>query len=302
MFQTDATTNLLVKHLKLLLSLANEIITLATNKMLAHKANCDVTRRIAVIVYNSPAGFMLEHAMHALLLLPDDCVRQLLHSMLALAPQLDSLARALPLIARLERDEFELDSKSILTAELIKKADPCDWSFVLSTERTCALVIGRCLSNMMVGEPTTADEQLSSSWLQLHLFSNGCSSCALDSDNAVKDLCESAKTSPAERTMPQVLEGKMAPKTTQLVQLALSLVPDRRDLWLQLRDYAQERGHSSFMTLNLAACWKYTCLYGLASDWDTSESENPLLDAASRFLLAAYLKHCGLVDVFAQNK
>ena len=214
--------------------------------MITQKANCDVTRRIAVIVYNSPAGFMLEHIVHALLLLPDLCMRQLLHPLLALLPKLDALSRSLPLIARLEREEFEFDSKSVLTAELRKKADPCDWSFVLSTERTCAFVIGRCLSGMLIGEPTSTDEQQSDNWLQLHLFSNGCASFAVDADKAVKDLCAAVNATPAERTLPQVLEGKLAPKTLQLVQLALALLPDRLDLWLQLRDYAQERGARLF--------------------------------------------------------
>ena len=50
---------------------------------------------------------MLQHVIHSLLLLPENVVRQLLHQLLTLLPQLDLLTRMIPDIALLEQSEFD---------------------------------------------------------------------------------------------------------------------------------------------------------------------------------------------------
>ena len=48
-----------------------------------------------------------------------------------------------------------------------------EWSFLLHTERACALLIGRCLCGMLGGFAPTEAERQTKTWLQSHLFSNG---------------------------------------------------------------------------------------------------------------------------------
>ena len=47
------------------------------------------------------------------------------------------------------------------------------WLWLVDVERTCALVIGRCLAGMLVWMPMSKEERESSGWLVSKLLSNG---------------------------------------------------------------------------------------------------------------------------------
>ena len=60
-----------------------------------------------------------------------------------------------------------------------KNTDPvtCQpWTWLLDVERTCALLIGRCLGGMLVGAPLSREEKETSAWLNSPLFTNGAHS------------------------------------------------------------------------------------------------------------------------------
>lgn len=61
----------------------------------------------ADVVLQSPAGKMLSHILSALLVLPLSLVMPVLHQILTLLPQLDTLAKLLPGASDLEEAELE---------------------------------------------------------------------------------------------------------------------------------------------------------------------------------------------------
>ena len=63
--------------------------------------------QFTVALYQSPAGAMLSHIIHSLLLLPVSTIRPLLHELLSLLPVMDTLNRSLPAAALLEEQELE---------------------------------------------------------------------------------------------------------------------------------------------------------------------------------------------------
>lgn len=55
-----------------------------------------------------------------------------------------------------------------------------DWAWLLDVERTCALLIGRCLGGMLVGSPLSQEEKDTAAWLNSPLFINGIQSAAAE--------------------------------------------------------------------------------------------------------------------------
>ena len=62
---------------------------------------------LTVVLYESPAGAMLSHMLHSLLLLGAHTMQPLLHQLLGLLPHLNDLNRLLPATAMLEEQELE---------------------------------------------------------------------------------------------------------------------------------------------------------------------------------------------------
>ena len=58
------------------------------------------------------------------------------------------------------------------------------WAWLLDMERTCALLIGRCLGGMLIGNQLSNEERQAEPWLSSDLFSNGLQMCAKDTGDS----------------------------------------------------------------------------------------------------------------------
>ncbi|GCB70606.1 hypothetical protein scyTo_0005723 [Scyliorhinus torazame] len=273
--ESSSSVALLHKHLQLLLPHAAEIYSRSATLLKESSWNGSVRDKLQGVLYGSAAGSMLCQIINSLLLLPVSVARPLLSQLLDLLPPLDRLNRLLPAAALLEEQELQWPLHGTL-----ESADPDDlaipqpaqpWVWLVDLERTVALLVGRCLGGMLQGPPTSSEEQDTSHWLKTPLFSNGLEMDLPQLDKCLSSLLEVALSGNEEQ---KPFEYSLSAENIMLVDLALGSTKEPVNaLWLKMQDYA------------------------VSKDWDSAILGNEtLLDTASRFVLAALLKHTGLLN------
>ncbi|XP_038640315.1 probable E3 ubiquitin-protein ligase HERC1 isoform X8 [Scyliorhinus canicula] len=273
--ESSSSVALLHKHLQLLLPHATEIYSRSATLLKESSWNGSVRDKLQGVLYGSAAGSMLCQIINSLLLLPVSVARPLLSQLLDLLPPLDRLNRLLPAATLLEEQELQWPLHGTL-----ESADPDDlaipqpaqpWVWLVDLERTVALLVGRCLGGMLQGPPTSSEEQDTSHWLKTPLFSNGLEMDLPQLDKCLSSLLEVALSGNEEQ---KPFEYSLSAENIMLVDLALGSTKEPVNaLWLKMQDYA------------------------VSKDWDSAILGNEtLLDTASRFVLAALLKHTGLLN------
>ncbi|XP_052100156.1 probable E3 ubiquitin-protein ligase HERC1 isoform X2 [Mytilus californianus] len=248
---------LLHQHLFLMLPVVKNILSKVEQLISDNNLSTSLLTTIEDILYQSPAGAILFHMLHALLLLPMEKVSPMMHELMSLLSKLDQISRILPEVNTIESAELEnKDEKSM------------SWSWFIDMERTCSTLIGQCLGSMLVGCPLSTQEKNCSSWLDNILFGNGPQLTALQLD---------------------ILINKIADKSGQSIDLSVGDFDLDQDTMTLLEFCCDLK---SDVTSNL---WEMMLDCASLEDWDTCELENdPDLDCTSRCLLAALLKHLGL--------
>ncbi|XP_078388638.1 putative E3 ubiquitin-protein ligase HERC1 isoform X9 [Cetorhinus maximus] len=273
--ESSSSVALLHKHLQLLLPHATEIYSRSATLLKESSWNGSVRDKLQGVLYGSAAGSMLCQIINSLLLLPVSVARPLLSHLLDLLPSLDRLNRLLPAAALLEEQELQWPLHGTL-----ESADPDDlaipqpaqpWVWLVDLERTVALLVGRCLGGMLQGPPTSSEEQDTTHWLKTPLFSNGLEMDLPQLDKCMSSLLEVALSGNEEQ---KPFDYSLGSENIMLVDLALGSTKEPVNaLWLKMQDYA------------------------VSKDWDSAILGNEtLLDTASRFVLAALLKHTGLLN------
>ncbi|XP_078055944.1 putative E3 ubiquitin-protein ligase HERC1 [Mustelus asterias] len=273
--ESSSSVALLHKHLQLLLPHATEIYSRSATLLKESSWNGSVRDKLQGVLYGSAAGSMLCQIINSLLLLPVSVARPVLSHLLDLLPSLDRLNRLLPAAALLEEQELQWPLHGTL-----ESADPDDlaipqpaqpWVWLVDLERTVALLVGRCLGGMLQGPPTSSEEQDTTHWLKTPLFSNGLEMDLPQLDKCMSSLLEVALSGNEEQ---KPFEYSLGAENIMLVDLALGSSKEPVNaLWLKMQDYA------------------------VSKDWDSAVLGNEtLLDTASRFVLAALLKHTGLLN------
>ncbi|XP_072409417.1 probable E3 ubiquitin-protein ligase HERC1 isoform X1 [Chiloscyllium punctatum] len=273
--ESSSSVALLHKHLQLLLPHATEIYSRSATLLKESSWNGSVRNKLQGVLYGSAAGSMLCQIINSLLLLPVSVARPLLSQLLDLLPSLDSLNRLLPAAAHLEEQELQwplhgtIESAEPDDLAIPQSAQP--WVWLVDLERTAALLVGRCLGGMLQGPPPTAEEQDTIRWLKTPLFSNGLEMDLPQLDKCMSSLLEVALSGNEEQ---KPFEYSLGAENIMLVDLALGSTKEPVNvLWLKMQDYA------------------------VSKDWDSAILGNEtLLDTASRFVLAALLKHTGLLN------
>ncbi|XP_068597946.1 probable E3 ubiquitin-protein ligase HERC1 [Brachionichthys hirsutus] len=268
---------LLHKHLQLLLPHATDIFSRSATLIKESSWNGSIQEKLQDVIYVSAAGSMLCQIINSLLLLPVSVARPLLNHLLDLLPPLDRLNRLLPAASPLEDQELQWPlhgtsdyAESVPGMLLPQPALPLVW--LVDLERTIALLVGRCLGGMLQGAPTSLEEQDTAYWLKTPLFSNGLEMDIPQLDACISSLLEAALSGNEEQ---KPLDCTLSPDLSILVDLALgSSKEPSNSLWINIQDYA------------------------ISKDWDNASLSNEsLLDTVSRFVLAALLKHTGLLGL-----
>ncbi|XP_035991715.1 probable E3 ubiquitin-protein ligase HERC1 isoform X5 [Fundulus heteroclitus] len=273
--ENSSSVALLHKHLQLLLPHATDIFSRAAALLKESSWNGSIREKLQDVIYVSAAGSMLCQIINSLLLLPVPVVRPLLSHLLDLLPPLDRLNRLLPAASPLEDQELQWplhgtsDFAEPASGMCLPAAALC-WVWLVDLERTVALLVGRCLGGMLQGAPTALEEQDTAYWLKTPLFSNGLEMDIPQLDSCISTLLEAALSGNEEQ---KPLDCTLRPDLSVLVDLALgSSKEPANSLWINMQDYA------------------------ISKDWDNASLNNEsLLDTVSRFVLAALLKHTGLL-------
>ncbi|KAM4596311.1 putative E3 ubiquitin-protein ligase HERC1 isoform 6-T6 [Fundulus diaphanus] len=273
--ENSSSVALLHKHLQLLLPHATDIFSRAAALLKESSWNGSIREKLQDVIYVSAAGSMLCQIINSLLLLPVPVVRSLLSHLLDLLPPLDRLNRLLPAASPLEDQELQwpLHGTSDFAepaSGMCLPAPALSWVWLVDLERTVALLVGRCLGGMLQGAPTSLEEQDTAYWLKTPLFSNGLEMDIPQLDSCISTLLEAALSGNEEQ---KPLDCTLRPDLSVLVDLALgSSKEPANSLWINMQDYA------------------------ISKDWDNASLNNEsLLDTVSRFVLAALLKHTGLL-------
>nr|XP_060611660.1 probable E3 ubiquitin-protein ligase HERC1 isoform X2 [Anolis sagrei ordinatus] len=272
---SSSSVALLHKHLQLLLPHATDIFSRSAILLKESSWNGSVGEKLRDVVYVSAAGSMLCQIVNSLLLLPVSVARPLLSFLLDLLPPLDCLNRLLPAAALLEDQELQWPlhgGPELVDPSGVPLPQPAQsWVWLVDLERTVALLIGRCLGGMLQGPPASPEEQDTSFWLKTPLFSDGVEVDVPQLEKSMSSLLEAALSGNEEQ---KPFDYKLRPNISVFVDLALGCAKEpARSLWVSMQDYATSK------------------------DWDSATlSSESLLDTVSRFVLAALLKHTGLLD------
>ncbi|XP_054587942.1 probable E3 ubiquitin-protein ligase HERC1 isoform X4 [Nothobranchius furzeri] len=273
--ENSSSVALLHKHLQLLLPHSTEIFSRSAALIKESSWNGSIQEKLQDVIYVSAAGSMLCQIINSLLLLPVSVVRPLLSYLLDLLPPLDRLNRLLPAASPLEDQELQWPLHG--TSDFAEPASGLPllqpalcWVWLVDLERTIALLVGRCLGGMLQGAATSLEEQDTAYWLKTPLLSNGLEMDIPQLDACISSLLEAALSGNEEQ---KPLDCTLRSDLSVLVDLALgSSKEPSNSLWINLQDYA------------------------ISKDWDNASLNNEsLLDTVSRFVLAALLKHTGLL-------
>ncbi|XP_066503891.1 probable E3 ubiquitin-protein ligase HERC1 isoform X4 [Hoplias malabaricus] len=272
--EDSSSVALLHKHLQLLLPHATDIFTRSAMLLRESSGNGSVCEKLRDVIYVSAAGSMLCQIVTSLLLLPVWVARPLLSYLLDLLPPLDRLNRLLPAATPLEDQELQWPLHG--TPELVDPVCVCVsgpaqcWVWLVDLERTVALLVGRCLGGMLQGTAPSLEEQHTAYWLKTPLLSNGLETDMPQLDACISSLLEVALCGNEEQ---KPFDCQLRADMSVLVDLALgSSKEPTHSLWTNMQDYA------------------------ISKDWDSASLNNEaLLDTVSRFVLAALLKHTGLL-------
>ncbi|KAK1891774.1 putative E3 ubiquitin-protein ligase HERC1 [Dissostichus eleginoides] len=274
--ENSSSVALLHKHLQLLLPHATDIFSRSAALIKESSWNGSIREKLQDVIYVSAAGSMLCQIINSLLLLPVSVARPLLSQLLDLLPPLDRLNRLLPAASPLEDQELQWPLHG--TSDFAEPGSGMSlpqpafsWVWLVDLERTVALLVGRCLGGMLQGAPTSLEEQDTAYWLKTPLFSNGLEVDITQLDACISSLLEAALSGNEEQ---KPFDSTLRPELSVLVNLALcSSKEPANSLWINMQDYA------------------------MSKDWDNATLSNEsLLDTVSRFVLAALLKHTGMLD------
>ncbi|XP_051919775.1 probable E3 ubiquitin-protein ligase HERC1 isoform X1 [Hippocampus zosterae] len=273
--ENSSSVALLHKHLQLLLPHATDIFSRSATLIKESSWNGSVREKLQEVIFVSAAGSMLCQITNSLLLLPVAVARPLLSYLLDMFPPLDRLNRLLPAAFPLEDQELQwpLHGMSDFAEPGSGMSLPqpaLSWVWLVDLERTVALLVGRCLGGMLQGAPASLEEQDTGYWLKTPLFSNGLEMDIPHLDASISSFLEAALSDNEEQ---KPFDCTVHPNLSILVDLALgSSKEPANSLWITMQDYA------------------------VSKDWDNASLSNEsLLDTVSRFVLAALLKHTGLL-------
>ncbi|XP_021933596.1 probable E3 ubiquitin-protein ligase HERC1 isoform X3 [Zootermopsis nevadensis] len=345
-----SSITLLQNHLSILLPLACGILRKAAH-IVQNFPNC--LNQLYGIILQSLAGAMLSKILHSLLLLPVACVQSLLFHLLGILMPLDCLNRLVP--EEMQREE-ESNSSSEANTPTPNDMAEHSWVWLVDLERTCSLLVGKCLGGMLIGSPLSEEERETRHWLSSTLLSHGLEKHSSDLVMLLRELTHGVKAcnDDSYRHLESIIKKievpdvrfylRMALLPTQFWEVPKHVGNERRQILHQeqtlthesfdaaqsfecredaglreavenvkgecLYNSSQDSNYQQQSPVCIADCCteideahQYFCYYkdmmeyAQSQDWDTCEVEDGLLlECVTRVVLAALLKHTGLLS------
>ncbi|XP_054287973.1 probable E3 ubiquitin-protein ligase HERC1 [Macrosteles quadrilineatus] len=272
--QESQSMGLIQRHLLVLLPLASDIYARTTSLL---KAFPDACYKIHGAVYDSPAGAMLFHLVHCLLLLPVSNVQPLFQQLLITVRHMDRLNACLP---------TPLNSSSEANTPTNDMSPDC-WLWLVDLERACSLLAGRCLNGLLVGPPLSFEERETAYWLNCPLFCHGLTQ-GLQSDLA-----------PALKKLSLSLLNK---EETMDVEVFKKLPADLRSVVEACINATISKGRGQAPPTEVAGGFLFSGLreFAALNDWMPIEDEHRL-EMTCYFFLLTVAKHCG-IDLYNSCK
>ncbi|XP_050295909.1 probable E3 ubiquitin-protein ligase HERC1 isoform X2 [Anthonomus grandis grandis] len=163
----------LVKHLLTLFEFAIKVLKKAANILDEYPSSLELLYNV---LQDSIAGSMLFKILHSLLLMPVNYVKVLYAPLLDVLDALDKFNQNLPEELLVETNKDGSRSETPTLSQLAEQS----WIWIVDMQKTCSLLIGRCLGGMLIGEAPTKQELLCRNWLSSDLFSSGVENEDLD--------------------------------------------------------------------------------------------------------------------------
>ncbi|KAG8252880.1 putative E3 ubiquitin-protein ligase herc1 [Homalodisca vitripennis] len=256
------------RHLAELLPLASDIYARTASLLTRFP---DASYRIHSAVYDSPAGAMLFHTIHCLLLLPIGQVQPLFHQLLLTVRHMDRLNSCLP---------TPLNNSSEANTPTVESTSPDSWLWLVDLERACSLLAGRCLNGQLVGPPASFEERETLYWLNSGLLSHGLDlSDTDDMGSALKVMAHSLLNKDEQMDLDVFM--KMPLHLRNIIEACINATISK--------------GRGKALEDEVPGVFLFAGLQEFAAlnDWVTVEDEHRL-EMTCNFFLITLAKHCGI--------
>ncbi|CAG9773088.1 unnamed protein product [Ceutorhynchus assimilis] len=265
----------LVNHLLSLFGFAIQVLNKAALTVNDYPNSLELLYNV---LQDSTAGAMLFKIINSLLLMPVSHIKILYNPLLEVLDALDKFNQLLPKELLYEKDNSRSETPTL--TQLAEQS----WIWIVDLQKTCSLLIGRCLGGMMVGESPSKEELYCRHWLVSEVFSSGIDNetMPVESLSELAYFPESVTMLDAYKNMPQEVQS--------LCKMALGL-PCQYDEACAVLDDNQSDDLYNKIALNYES---------EAFEFETEELVR-IVDAISRSYFYGVLKITGMIEQESWN-
>ncbi|VEN63492.1 unnamed protein product [Callosobruchus maculatus] len=233
------------------------------------------------VLLESVAGAMLFKILHSLLMVRMSFMKQVHPYLLKLMDPLDRFNRLLPPELLYESDKDSSNYLSGSETPTLDQLEEQSWIWIVDMQKTSSLVIGQCLSGILVGEPPSSMENLCCNWLTNEIFSAGVEN---ENTEMVIDCMYLASFAKAQEPLLVRLES-LPPPVQSLCKLAFDLPQQYDEACAITQEDADSRNAFYESMMEMVEL----------ESWELDEDVRKLLDTTVRVFLVALLKQTGLL-------
>ncbi|KAK9884642.1 hypothetical protein WA026_007479 [Henosepilachna vigintioctopunctata] len=268
---------ILKDHLVQLLPLAVSILGKSSSVVEVHPPGLELLYNVML---ESVAGSMLFKILTSLLLMPSQFVKDLLPLLVNLLDPLDRFNKLLPSEILQDNEKESLSRSETPTfSELADRS----WIWLVDLQKTCSLLIGQCLGEMMVGQSHTSEETFTRNWLSNELFMNGIEKDAPD----IVCLMQASLIFSSNMMKPPLymLIENFPEDKRKVCRLAFNL-PEEMDEACAVLEMNNEENNF------------YDTMVSTSSNdvWELDSEDSHLVETVVRCFLITLLKHTGYID------
>nr|CAI5839109.1 unnamed protein product [Callosobruchus analis] len=266
--------NLLANHLSDVFTFAVKVLKRAANILVMHPTCLELLYNVLL---ESVAGAMLFKILHSLLMVRVSFMKQVHPYLLKLMDPLDRFNRLLPPELLYESDKDSSRSETPTLDQLEEQS----WIWIVDMQKTSSLVIGQCLSGILVGEPPSSMENLCCNWLTNEIFSAGIEN---EDTEMVIDGMYLATFAKAQERLFVRLES-LSPPVQSLCKLAFDLPQQYDEACAITQEDADSRNAFYESMMEMVEL----------ESWELEEDVRKVLDMTVRVFLVALLKQTGML-------
>ncbi|XP_044756783.1 probable E3 ubiquitin-protein ligase HERC1 [Coccinella septempunctata] len=257
-------------HLVQLFPQAIDILKLSTAVVGDYRSSLELLYNVML---ESAAGSMLFKILNSLLLMPSQFVRDILPFLVDLLDPLEDFNKLLPLDIR-DNDRESSRSETPTFSELADRS----WIWLVELQKTCSLLIGQCLGEMLLGHPPNDEELYTRYWLSNELFSNGIENNTPD----VICLMQASMVVCSNMLKNPIKDSCFSKDNVKLFKLAFN-IQDQSDGECDAGADADGDFYGTMMATNCDV-------------WEFDSEDGKLVERVVRCFLITILKHTGYIN------